>query len=510
MSKTSVVCLCAFFALLPVFSAGQIGINTVSTVTNIVIPGGALSQNITAHSSSVNGVIPSVNYTVGYNNTGNIKIIDFTYSGKSYVRYAFFDTIIFRRAANPWEPTNGNKQHIYCQGPPSIDNTNHTMPFPVAYPQVTGHAYMEKVMEEGYINRGSDNVFNNDPNSDLTYTNIERVDFVYKPGIHATNAASAGFLIAERGGNDPFKIAAITGIDVNGNPTSFGAVLSVPASAYGNPIVNAATYVMRKDVSDNVLRPFSLVPPQNIKSVFIRLSDLGIAAMQTVYGYALMGNDVTATTSAQLLNYTNSTYYPVNTTASDGGMDMASAPGIFHTDLVLAIQFLSLKAQANNCEQQISWNDDEYSQVKEYQLQKSVNGEDFETITAIPAAAGGDYHFTDKNFTATSWYRVKVIKQTGSYYYSTTYIAKNNCQSVGVSLYPNPAKDYLTVSFNSTGFTERFVNLFSADGKDFGKWMVNRNSRTAELDIKNLPRGHYFVKISGGGSAPKVFQFLKQ
>ena len=32
---------------------------------------------------------------------------------------------------------------------------------------------------------------------------------------------------------------------------------------------------------------------------------------QTAYGYALMGNDVTATTSAQLLAYTNNYFPPI-------------------------------------------------------------------------------------------------------------------------------------------------------------------------------------------------------
>lgn len=499
----------AFLLLFPCVSNAQVGINTVSTVTNIVVSGGTLSQVIASHSGSVNGVTPSTNYTVDYNNTGNIKITDFAYSGKTYVRYTYFDTIIIRRVANAYEPTNGNKQHIYCQGPNSVDNITHIMPFPVAYPQVSGYNYMEKVMKDGYINRGSDNVFNNDATSDLTFNNIERVDFVYKPGVAATVASSAGFLIAERGGNDPFKIAAITAIDAAGNPTAFGPVLPVATSAYGNPITSAATFVMRKDVSDNVLRPFSQVPTQQIKSVFVRLSDLGIANNQTAYGYALMGNDVTATTSAQLLAYTNNTYFPTNTTSANGGMDLASAPGIFHTDLVLAVRFLDVKATAKNNEVLLNWSDDEHEQVKEYQLEKSINGSDFETIGSVAGSGLSAYSYTDKNFTASSFYRIHVINLSGSSYYSPVMKAKYGGATFSASLYPNPAQDYLVLAFNNKA-RNRQVSLIGTDGREQGKWQVNEYSLSVQLDLRGLNRGSYFVKVSDPVTGSNTYQFIKQ
>lgn len=509
MKNYSVIRPVAFLLFFPCIAKAQVGINTVTTLTNITVSGGTSSQVITSHSGSVNGITPSTNYSVNYNNTGNIKIIDFTYSGKTFVRYTFFDTIIMRRVANAYEPTNGNKQHIYCQGPNAVDNVNYIMPFPVAYPQASGFAYMEKVMKDGYINRGSDNVFNNDPTSDLTFNNIERVDFVYKPGIEATVASSAGFLIAERGGNDPFKIAAITAIDASGNPTAFGSVLSVATSAYGNPVTSAATFVMRKDVSDNMLRPFSQVPTQQIKSVFIRLSDLGIAANQTVYGYTLMGNDVTATTSAQLLSYTNNTYFPTTTTSANGGMDLASAPGIFHTDLVLAIHSLDAKATIKNNEVLIRWSDDDHAQVKEYQIEKSINGNEFETIGTVAGNELSDYSFTDKNFTASSYYRIRVMNQGGNSYYSAVMKVKYAGASFSASVYPNPAQDYVVLAF-STKARNRQVSLINADGREQGKWQVNENSLSVQLDLRGLTRGSYFVKVSDPLSGSNTYQFIKQ
>jgi hypothetical protein len=411
--------------------------------------------------------------------------------------------------ANAWIPTAGNKQQIYCDGPPLVDNLFHQMPFPVAHPVVSGHAYMERVMKEGYINRGGDNLFNNDSTSDRTYNNIERVDFVYQAGMATSSPSSAGFLIAERGGNDAFKIAAIKSIDANGNPTSFGSVLSVGTATYGSAIMNFSTYVMRKDPADNSLRPFSLVPLQNVKAVFIKFSDLGIAVAENIYGYALMANDVTASSSADLLDYTNNTYFPQNTTtANGGGLDLAAAPGIFHTDMILAGQYLNLTAQNKNCGQLLQWTDDDYMQVKEYQVEKSIDRVNFEKIAVVNGMGSPVKSFTDKNFTTTCYYRIKVELAHGHSYYSSVIFAENTCSSGKVTLYPNPVKDILTISYSGTMHFDQ-VSIVSVEGKEFNKWSVPGNNQMIKLDLSALPKGHYFIRLNDGSKEQKAYPILK-
>ena len=502
---TALACLIFTFSR----AIGQSPVNTISSVSNVVVQDGTLTQMVKSHANSVNLVLPSTNYTLKYNNNGNVNIVDFTLTGKTYVRFSNFDTVIVRRAANTWETTGGNKQHIYVEGPAVIDNLTYTINFPAAHPQVAAYNYMERVMKEGYINRGSDNVFNNDSASDRTYNNIERVDFVDKVGVATTHITSAGFLIAERGGNDPFKIAAITGIDIDGNPTSFGPVLSVGTSSYGTAIISAATYVMRKDPADNELRPFSLVPVQNIRSVFIKLSDLGVTSMQRVYGYALMGNDVTATTSAQLLNYTNTAYFPRTTTTTNGGIDLASAPGIFHTDLVLEAHSLTLDIQNKNCQQLLQWQDNDYAQAERYNVEKSLDKENFKVIASINSSQKPNYSFTDADFSGPCYYRVKTILLSGVEYYSPLIFANNSCaSSVRIKIFPNPAKDVLSLNFDA-GVRIKQVTIFSLTGKEMGKWAVNENSRQLDIDISGMSPGQYYMKIADANGIQKSNSFIK-
>ena len=62
-------------------------------------------------------------------------------------------------------------------------------------------------------------------------------------------------------------------------------------------------------------------------------ADLGLTLGTTIYGYSLMAMDVAATNSAQLLDWTNGTYFPTTTdgTTGGGGIELAGLNGMAFT-----------------------------------------------------------------------------------------------------------------------------------------------------------------------------------
>lgn len=509
--KKYCVSVFVFFLSLPgKITLAQQPVNSFSTVTTVSVSGGTLLSQVTKSSAqSVNGILPNSNYTVNFNNNGNVRINSFGFNSKTFVQYAFFDTVIIRRAANAWETSGGNKQHIFSEGTYPVNASTTTLNMSVAYPQVAGSAFMERVMKEGFINRGSDNVFNNDSTSDLTFNNIERVDFVYKNSIITpTNKAAVGFLIAERGGNDPFKIAAITAVDASGNPTAFGNVVSVATTAYGAAAYSAATHVLRKDVSDNTLRPFSVTPVQTIKCIFVTFADLGLATAQRVYGYALMGNDVAATTGAQVLDYTNTTYFPRTTNNANGGMDLASAPGIFHTDMVLAAHALPLAVNNNNCLQTLTWQDADHQGITTYEIEKSFDSEHFTVIGSVSSGNTNTYSFTDRSFSSACYYRIRAVETSGSYFYSSVIMSKGTCSSDKISVFPNPVVNKLSVTIDAGAGVNR-ISLFSVTGKQAGSWNISGNTQLFQADITALPAGHYYIQVAGETGVIKTVPVIK-
>ncbi len=181
---------------------------------------------------------------------------------------------------------------------------------------------------------GSDNTFAN-TGTGAQFGNIERIDFTWNSA-HVVSSALA-FAVFDRGAagaHDGFGIAAITAIDGAGNPTAFGTLLKVTSGWGGatNAIGDMDYRLFRYNNGDNITATTDSTGTgtQGIGGIVLSAADFGLVNGTTVYGYALMGYDVTATNSAQLLDYLNSTYYPTNTDGNTGGggIDLASFNGL--------------------------------------------------------------------------------------------------------------------------------------------------------------------------------------
>lgn len=191
------------------------------------------------------------------------------------------------------------------------------------------------------ILRGSDNTFSN--GTGAADGNIERLDFLFSSsGI--TASTSTAFAIFDRGAvgqHDYVKIAVITGWDsVNNVPTAYaGNLVNVTTANYGsnNPIGDFTYNLFRYGNGDNLGSPYwsnnTETGTQGIGGVVVSMSDLGIAAGTRIYGYSLMGYDVgNGGSMANLVDWTNATYYPTNTLGDTGtgGIDLSAVNGVLY------------------------------------------------------------------------------------------------------------------------------------------------------------------------------------
>jgi len=206
------------------------------------------------------------------------------------------------------------------------------------------------------INRGIDNVFNNvQVSAQDSRNNIERIDYIISNGalIDATvvNLADIGFLILERGGNDAFNVAAITGYDpATGLPTSYAPLVQVPATAWGtsNPPITLSTAVMRDDgpAANPSFLPSHVVDTQNIEGVFLPLNLLLPAPPNpvTIFGFSLFATDVTPGTDL----FTFSAF-PQTTGNAQGGLDLvAGGFGLIRRTTIAPAGSLSLLKRITN------------------------------------------------------------------------------------------------------------------------------------------------------------------
>ena len=193
-----------------------------------------------------------------------------------------------------------------------------------------------QLLTSNNIFAGSDNTFANGTVN--TTGNVERLDFTWNSGLTVTNALA--FAVFDRGAvgaHDSFAIAAVTAIDALGNPTAYGSLLKVAAGWGGttNAIADFGYRLFRYNNDDSLSASTASteIATQGIGGILLTPADLGLTVGTTIYGYSLMGMDVTATNSTQLLDWTNATFYPTNTDGATGGggIDLAGLNGMSFT-----------------------------------------------------------------------------------------------------------------------------------------------------------------------------------
>ena len=191
---------------------------------------------------------------------------------------------------------------------------------------------MEEALRSPIVNRGADNVFANQGDGNGNNNNIQRIDYIFPDGFPVfNNIHTRGFLIMDRGGNDRFRIAAITGLDTNGLPNAFMDPITVMETDWGESGITLDTVVMRGYTEDGgELRPSANVTPQPLAGVFVSWETLGLETNDFIYGYSLAAADVTLDGSLWT-EVDDPDLFPQNTSpaATLGGLDLISGGMMF-------------------------------------------------------------------------------------------------------------------------------------------------------------------------------------
>jgi Secretion system C-terminal sorting domain len=194
---------------------------------------------------------------------------------------------------------------------------------------------MESVFDGNSLNWGTDNLFANQGDGNGNNNNIERLDVIFAGGIISQSNKKVGFALFERGADnahDPFVIAAITAVDVDGNPTAYGNPVRVATADWGNlPASTVDYYVVRRDPDIESNLRMSTSGTQNIGGVFISFNDLGVDNEVKIYGYSIMAYDLPENaTGADLVDYTNTSFFPTTTSSGtmQGGIDLIALTGL--------------------------------------------------------------------------------------------------------------------------------------------------------------------------------------
>jgi hypothetical protein len=175
---------------------------------------------------------------------------------------------------------------------------------------------------------------------------------------------------------------------------------------------------------------------------------------------------------------------------------------------VLPVQLVDFYGTITSAGNQLNWRVENEKDFKEYEVQTSGNRLDFSKVGIVNATNKNYYRFDhsrDAIPEGKNYYRLKMIDLDGRVTYSNIISLHNRESRQITSIYPNPAKENITVSSTSKLIQ---VSIVDRNGKAVLVVPV-KNKNTEKIGISNLPSGLYsaLIKTEAGVITEKFIKF---
>lgn len=89
----------------------------------------------------------------------------------------------------------------------------------------------------------------------------------------------------------------------------------------------------------------------------------------------------------------------------------------------------------------------------------------------------------------------------------TASIQKHTDEHYGILIYPNPAKDILTIKINSQDYAVYHLTLIDELGRILGEYKIEgQNIMTSEIDLSTLASAMYFLRVTINNTNTRVYK----
>lgn len=176
---------------------------------------------------------------------------------------------------------------------------------------------------------------------------------------------------------------------------------------------------------------------------------------------------------------------------------------------VLPVSWLSFNGQLlSNGTVGLTWKTANEVTASKYVVEKSKDGRQFTAFTEKTAAGGAlanEYSATDLNpGPGNTLYRIREVDQDGRFSYSSIVLIQAKNKGI-VTLFPNPATDYLTISFRGNAQLKR-VRIWDAGGR----LLLDRSNLAGKLDLQGFEPGVYLLQAENNSGERYQDRFVKQ
>ena len=174
----------------------------------------------------------------------------------------------------------------------------------------------------------------------------------------------------------------------------------------------------------------------------------------------------------------------------------------------------SFNASVDNGSVDLAWTTDLEINSDHFNVQSSTNaGSTWNTIGTVQAAGNSavtlNYSFVDNHpASGTSEYRLVMVDHDGATAYSTVKAVRIG-SIAAVSVYPNPASDYVNVSLSGDASAGANIQLVNMAGQVLlEKTVSNAGGTTVPLAVSGYPAGNYVIVVTGTDGSKQVNKIL--
>ncbi|MEO7482756.1 MAG: choice-of-anchor tandem repeat GloVer-containing protein [Ferruginibacter sp.] len=183
---------------------------------------------------------------------------------------------------------------------------------------------------------------------------------------------------------------------------------------------------------------------------------------------------------------------------------------------VVPVTLISFNGKNNGNLNQVSWKVENEINLKYYELQRSIDGQNFTGISLINAVGNNSYNYNDLIGTTVSpvyYYRLKIVDIDGKFTYSKICII-NFTASLQIIVSPNPVKNILHLTISSgqaiAGRSPATINIYSSTMQLVETIKITQADRiNLNIPVEKFPPGIYFLQLVND-SALNTIKFLKE
>jgi len=207
----------------------------------------------------------------------------------------------------------------------------------------------------------------------------------------------------------------------------------------------------------------------------------------------------------------------IGTTAQYQNATSLNGPSTLSSTGTLPIFLSEFKAvSAGKNQVDLAWTTNLEINSDHFAVQRSSDGgAHWETIGNVTAKGNSsqqaNYSFTDLNGVAgVSQYRLQSIDRDAHYAFSNIKVIRTNLVS-GVSVFPNPARDYVNVNLGLSGDAGSSLNvrLLNQSGQILVEKKLNNAAGTIlSLPVSSYPQGNYLILVTGADGSQHATKLL--